>query len=142
METPYADFHPHPNNDTGITAIYKAVLFVLACRSIKIQNDVNSHFLNCHLQTGGLMSFLKNLLSLLRKSPESQKKITEDDIRGDDTRMAVSARGEKLKDVPGMKPKVTRTSVVRSVNQRLENENERKRQVMQQLLHDLNRKKA
>ena len=45
------------------------------------------------------MSFLKNLLSLLRKSPESQKKITEDDIRGDDTRMAVSARGEKLKDV-------------------------------------------
>lgn len=88
------------------------------------------------------MSFLKNLLSLLQKSPESQKKITEDDIRGDDTRMAVSARGEKLKDVPGMKPKVTRTSVVRSVNQRLENENERKRQVMQQLLHDLNRKKA
>ena len=88
------------------------------------------------------MSFLKNLLSILKKSPENQKKVTQDDIRNNDTRLTVSARGERLKDVPGMKPKVTRTSVVRSVNQRLEDEDAKKRQVMQQLLHDLNRKKA
>ena len=88
------------------------------------------------------MSILKNLLSLLQKSPENQKRVKEDDFRDDDTRLAVPTRGERLKDVPGMKPKVTRTSVVRSVNQRLENENEKKRQVMQQLLQDLNRKKA
>ena len=88
------------------------------------------------------MSFLKNLLSLLQKSPENQKKIVQDDFQDDDTRLAVPTRGERLKDVPGMKPKVTRTSVVRSVNQRLEDEDAKKRQVMQQLLQDLNRKKA
>ena len=88
------------------------------------------------------MSLLKSFLSLLQKSPENTKKNTEDGPHDDDTRLTVPTRGDKLKDVPGMKPKVTRISVARSVNQRLENEEDHKRKVMQQLLNDLGKKKA